>query len=194
MTPVWRSLIRVFSALAGVVKHADPDGLDVVFATSLDRYHGGKRKTLTPEIQKRKPSGACDMKEAIQDVVDRFWRELETSQEKRWSRELFGRFTTRSSNPPKVKRGLSIYVLTDGVWQGTDGPSPVCGVDEAIRHIVKKLHENKYLDCKVGIQFIRFGNVPVGIDRLRILDSGLKGAPYNIDMWVVYQTVVFLPI
>ncbi|KAF2644780.1 kinase-like protein [Massarina eburnea CBS 473.64] len=189
MKPYWHSVVRVFRALAGIVKHADLDGLDVIFATSLERKHGKKRSELVPIIERRKVAGSCNMKEALQEVFDKFGDQLEAPMAKRRSSLLrFGTRPPTSSTAPKTKRGLSVYVLTNGVWQ--QRPPPVCGVEEPIRHMVTKLCRSEKLDTKIGIQFIRFGNDPIGEERLDILDSlsRLQEVAPDIKMDIVDTT------
>lgn len=62
----------------------------------------------------------------------------------------------------------SIYVFTDGRWHGYD--DSLCGIPEVVRNIVAKMSTKQ----KLGIQFIQFGNDPVGSWRLHELDGGLK--------------------
>ncbi|KAF2662204.1 P-loop containing nucleoside triphosphate hydrolase protein [Lophiostoma macrostomum CBS 122681] len=61
---------------------------------------------------------------------------------------------TQTLKVQKKQPGLSVYILTDGVWQ--DGP----GVEEPIQNIISKLGETPQLDRKLGIQFVRFGERP----------------------------------
>jgi hypothetical protein len=178
MKPHWSSVIRVFRALAGIVKHEDHDGLDIVFAVSTEKFHAAKISKLMPLVERRNPAGNCNMKEALQSAFDIF-EDQQAPIEKLRSMGRFLRSPTRAT-ASKTKRGLSIYVLTDGVWQ--EGPQPVCGVEEPIRHMVSKLCRSGKLDTKIGVQFIRFGNDRVGIERLDILDSRLQKVWPDIKM------------
>jgi hypothetical protein len=116
------------------------------------------------------------MKFALGNVIERFRKGLNNTTVESRSKLSF---LPRKS---KKNQGLSIYVLTDGAWQ--DSPGPVCGVEEPIRILTKTLTENRQLDTKVGIQFIRFGNDQLGERRLEILDSQLKEYFPDISMLV----------
>lgn len=179
MQSSWRSVIHVFQALAYIVKRADPDGLDLYFTSSSTPIKSRHRKELVAAIQRKKLADQCNMKFALGTVLEKFGAELDNSSEKPRSRRSF----TPSFIQTKKKNGLSVYVFTDGVWR--DNPPPVCGVEEPVRIIVTKLREQHQLDFKVGIQFIRFGNSPVGIERLDILDSRLREYFPDITMYVL---------
>jgi hypothetical protein len=120
------------------------------------------------------------MKFALGNVIERFRKGLNNTTVESRSKLSF---LPRKS---KKNQGLSIYVLTDGAWQ--DSPGPVCGVEEPIRILTKTLTENRQLDTKVGIQFIRFGNDQLGERRLEILDSQLKEYFPDISMDIVDTT------
>lgn len=67
----------------------------------------------------------------------------------------------------KAVKPLSLYVFTDAAWQGCDAVAPI----EAMIEKQKQLELPKE---QVGIQFIRFGNDPTGMERLEYLDRGLR--------------------
>lgn len=173
----WTEVVNVFKGLANIVHNVDPDGIDIYFTNSSDVYHrkrmGWDRNNwqkLIPKIQQRQLAGTCDMKVALQSVLSDFSANLDPPTEKPRNGNRISRFLSPlSSTQAKPKKGLSVYVLTDGIWQ--DSPPPVCGVEQPIRHVVEKLDQNSHLDAMVGIQFIRFGEDPRGRDRMDLLDS-----------------------
>jgi hypothetical protein len=114
------------------------------------------------------------MKMALGRILEGVGKNLD-EHNKKWS--LF--------SSKKKKWGVSIYILTDGVWQS--GPQPLCGVEEPIAKIVEKLTEYDSLSSKVGIQFICFGNDPVGTARFGQLDSDLER--FGINMYVMVLTI-----
>ena len=76
--------------------------------------------------------------------------------------------TRRGRRPPLV-RPLSIYILTDGVWQGGGNPEvPMLGLVETLKNY--NLTRNQ-----VGIQFISFGDDAGGLERMHDLDEMSKG-------------------
>ena len=146
----WGSVLRVFHALAYLVKKEDPDGIDMYLANTLSGHHKRHTKELMETLQSVRPQGYCDMKEALGWLLEKFDHGPPTSppakprHRSRWSLSL-----PKSPATPSEKRGLSIYVLTDGVWQ--DGPGEVCGVEEPIRLAVSKLEQRGMLDSRIGI-------------------------------------------
>jgi hypothetical protein len=175
----WQQVRRVFEALAYVVKRTDPDGIDLYLANSRTRHNSKDRKKLLAVIEKMTPkdnSGRCDMKMALHDVLSKYAADLQKPAGK--SRAMSRLSLSSPIASSRKKQGLSVYVFTDGVFQ--EGPPPVCGIQEPIALIVDKLTKNDLLDAEVGIQFIRFGNDPIGEERLEFLDSKLKDV-YNIQ-------------
>jgi hypothetical protein len=175
----------VFEALAKITVTTDPDGIDLYFTNSpTTPQHDKKWKPLVQLIERRKFTGDCDMKSALQSIFDDFTANFDTSLEKpRTNKRLsrFNPFASKAAGSHKKKRGLSVYVLTTGVWQKR--PRPVCGVDEPIRNVVCKLNENKHLDTRVGVQFIHFGDDAIGASRVAYLDCLRKYKP-DILMYV----------
>jgi hypothetical protein len=89
----------------------------------------------------------------------------------------------RSRRPPKKQ---TIIILTDGVWSGMSIETTVDVYIKTAFHMLRDLHRDLgLLDPgqdpnrlsvirPVTIQFIRFGNDPIGTERLRRLDDDLK--------------------
>jgi hypothetical protein len=161
------------------VKRADPDGIDLYFTSDAKSYNSRHRKELIALIDNKKPVGSCDMKFALGQIVKDFSERLKSTSE-RSRRSRLSMLSPTVASKSVQKRGLSIYVLTDGVWQ-PDPDDLVCGVEQPIRQLIKKLKDNGQLDTDVAIQFIRFGNDQTGIKRLRILDSHLQEYFDDID-------------
>lgn len=67
----------------------------------------------------------------------------------------------------KSPKPLSLYILTDGVWEGKSDPR------KPIQKLVQTLVGWRMDKAQVGIQFINFGNDPVGLQRLQYLDFEL---------------------
>lgn len=68
-----------------------------------------------------------------------------------------------------MPRPLSIYILTDGVWQPEGEP------DQLIKDVASVLASNQVPQTHVGIQFIRFGEDEACRARLERLDRGGGG-------------------
>ncbi|KAJ4305090.1 hypothetical protein N0V90_000620 [Kalmusia sp. IMI 367209] len=163
---------RVFKALARIVETADPDGIDLYFTNSPTKAHHHKKwEKLIQIVEESSNIGDCDMKGALQNIFDDFTADFDAGAEKSRTNKRISRLNPFSSKviaQSKKKKGLSVYVLTTGVWQ--KGPKPACGVEQPIQNVISRLYESKQLDMKVGIQFIQFGNDATGTFRLDYLD------------------------
>ena len=131
------------------------------FTKSVQKTKSGKKtKALLRALENVVFEGRPNMQVKLGQIPDEYKREVGTQGGSRWS--LF-----HKPRPQEVQRPLSVYVLTDGVWQ------PRCGVKATIRNIVEDLQHHKHLNRKVEIQLIRFGNNEEGMERLAELDSKL---------------------
>jgi len=165
MKKYWDEVIETFQGLAYMVKHFDPDGIELLLTNSSEGGCRRHRSALINILRNIDPDGRCNMKNKISRILKQWFYEYDKPQ-KKWHRLSF----TQGSG--KKKEGVSIYIFTDGVWQS--GPEPLCEVEEAIKDIVNKLAARGLDADHVGIQFIRFGNDPKGRERLDRLDSRLQ--------------------
>lgn len=60
---------------------------------------------------------------------------------------------------------MNVYVFTDGAWQ------PRSNLEKLIQKLANTLTALQQPEDQFGIQFIRFGNDPDGIERLERLDD-----------------------
>ncbi len=152
----WPQVKRVFGLLSYMVRDCDPNGLELSFTGSSKIFTSRSTRTLMKEVDMMTPKGLPDMRSRFGSIIAKY-------------QAKFGRKTLlsffRESNHP---RRLSLYVLTDAVWQ------PKIDLTTTIRSLVRSLEEHKLANKQIGIQFIRFGKDPKGIQRLEELDSGLK--------------------
>lgn len=152
MKPHWPRVRIVFETLGYLVKRHDPDGIEICFTncTVSDRHRDRER-----------------LLDLFDNVPLRRHDSIQVPLAKILERCTKG--NTRSSIFNRKKQwGVSIYVLTDGNWSGDD--DSLCGIPG----LIKKTVDNLMSRCKLGIQFIQFGNDPVGTKRLERLDDGLK--------------------
>lgn len=171
----WKDAKRLVKALGYLVKESGRDGMDLYFTNSSEEAHCGDTSTLMSTLNSVTPgSYKCDMKRALGMVLEKYYPENMKIQEEKWSPFL----DSRKKKTKNEKRGVNIYVLTDGVWQ--ERPQPFCGVENPIKTMVEKLEAHYSLGYHVGIEFISFGSDPVGIQRLKQLDSKLD--EYDITM------------
>lgn len=126
--------------------------------SGVDKPFYGKDSTaLEKAATAQKFSGICEMGDKLDYVANHVLKSLDRS----WSRPL------------------SVYVLTNAWWTN-DRPEDLCGVDLAVKRVVKKLQRVGKPVRWAGFQFIRFfGDEEdvrdcVGKVRLTTLDDGLE--------------------
>lgn len=153
----WKEAIRIFMALGYLVKGKDPDGMEIrsTMDTSFKR-RSKDRGPLKKSLSVLRQEGQCDIGRTLGQILNDLHPENSTK-------------TNRLSVPwARQKWGVSIYVLTDGVWEPGDE-----WISRVIRPI-KKLIASGMQKGNLGIQFIQFGSHTVGTERLQMLDDKLK--------------------
>lgn len=147
-----RSLLELLGYL---VKRKDPNGVDLYFTCSSKKYSNIRKATRLIELFNRhRPRGnedKTDMSARLSSIMIEYQNDL----------------ARRHHLGLRKTRPLSLYILTDAVWQ------PVCEVAPVIKSFVNTLTERNLPKQKVGIQFIRFGNHPhksrlKELDRLKV--------------------------
>lgn len=156
---VYRPQVRkVLELLSYMLGPTDPDGLDMYFTTHPKKLKPGNSYAMLTEFDKRHAT-------RFSDIRQRFANILEDYQKRFGKRNVFSRLRHPNSTPSKGPRKYTLYVLTDGAWHQS-----VTLTDE-MRTLVKHLTDHNIPNKHIGIQFIRFGNDPQGIRRLKRLDS-----------------------
>lgn len=148
----WAHVRKTFEVLGYVVKHADPDGMELFFTNWTKSDRQKDREKLLRLFDCVKTCGQGGMEITLSKILDKCTR-------KRPLASIIG---------PGKDRGVNIYILTDGIWNGED--DSLCGIPEAIKQTVARMN-TRY---SIGIQFIQFGNNPYGSHRLKRLDDGLE--------------------
>ena len=150
----------VVELLSSLTAPYDPDGLDLYFSTEA-----GKQRPKSPEeflrhLQDRPAKGLPDFRQRFATIIEKY-------QSKFGKTNTFSKWLHPKSMPSKGPRALSLYVLTDGIWD------PNCTLITEVKNLVGLLVAHNSPNKHVGIQFIRFGNDAVGRKRLRHLDDKL---------------------
>jgi len=174
MKPHWNKsndspgVVKVFEALSYLVKETDDDGIDLLFTVSGDRVSDRKStKKLVQLVKEREHKGDTDINLRLNRLFEDYKAEFE-KKKSRFSKDL------------KKVKPLSLYILTNGVWEkGSD-------LSEIIRLLVKRLEDIGKTREQVGIEFISFGADPVGLGRMEYLDSEL-----SLSMYVVFHVFTF---
>lgn len=155
----WDSVIDLFSVFAWHTKSLDSNGLEMYFTVS-PRKEKFKNTTRAMAILKSIPQSIpSNIDLSLGKILRNYQGELERQKE----RKNKNRFLSRE----KDVKPLSLYVFTDGAWEGCDAVAPV----EAM---IEKQKELRLPREQIGIQFIRFGDDTRGGERLHYLDSGLR--------------------
>ena len=151
----WPELNSLFADLIYMVKKKklDPNGSELRFIMSDDRKEARDTTELILMVNQ--------MRMRLKGQTN-FAKRLD---------EIFEAYKEKLGKRGKAKP-ISLYVLTDGVWQPGNGQLNM--VASSIKRMVTRLESLGAMSKMVGIQFIRFGNDPIGIQRLRWLDSQLK--------------------
>jgi len=158
MLQYWQELISLVGVLAYIVKSADPDGIEMFYTISPESVKSKDSSALVKSVQKTRPQGISDIGMGLNLILNPYNAKLE---------KTFGSASV-AANAREDIRELSLYVLTDGVWQ------PDSDAEAPIKDLVRTLLKQRKLNKKqVGIQFIRFGNDPEGIRKLQKLDDEL---------------------
>lgn len=156
---VWRSL------------KLDEDGMELVFTT------GKPDLGLKPKGKghKQKPG---DFVKKMDDAKPSPGGRVETNM-KVSLESILGTHMKDNSHGETLTRGLTILVLTDGLWAANDDTD----VDEYLANFIKTNKATRGWDGNsaddqirrrpIGIQFIRFGHHPEAIRRLQRLDDEL---------------------
>lgn len=164
---MWEHQIQVkevVELLGYMVSPCDPDGMELHVTWNGGQTRNWKSSNVTKFLEQLdkihlldrpyQPNFALPFGEIIENYQMRL--------SKKHFREKFG-ITAR---PP---RKLSLYVITDGVWQ----PDCEKSVETTIGSLVGLLNERHLTNAQVVIQFIQVGDYADGKRRLKKLDSGL---------------------
>ena len=141
---------RTLDILAYLVKDSDPDGLELFFTCSKQKFKEKNPSKLVAGFAKNTPRGLTDIRIRLSSIIDDYIKGFD----RKWYKKVF-----------KPIRSLNIYVLTDGIWQ------PNTDLRPPIRRLIDKLEKNG--QYQVGIQFISFGNNSEALKRLDDLDDNL---------------------
>ena len=154
MQQYWQHVKTVVDILAYLVKEGDPDGSELYFTKSAKSVQSRMSSDLVNLVTKHSPLGKTD-------ISVRLGKILQDKQQALYDQNA----PAGSSVPCKSARPVTIYVLTDGVWEdGKDAKTPITNMI----HALKKL---RYDRKQVGIQFISFGQNKAGLARLQELDD-----------------------
>ena len=176
MATHWEETTALFGVLAYLVKTSDRDGIELFFSVSSNSFLSKNSSSLVDVVRKHKAQGNSKIATQIASILEKYRSKLTQNEKKRI---LF----------PRKVQPLNLYILTDGLWGLDFDPSSV------IRNFVDLLAKLKLDRNQVGIQFISFGNDPIGLERLEQLDDSLGAQVYvSRQMLVLLKLIVVLEI
>ncbi|KAG8164294.1 hypothetical protein KVR01_006212 [Diaporthe batatas] len=158
----WDDVIDTVKALGYLVKHADPNGVELFVTSNPTRPRKSGAREISTLVrwldnpERRYPGGPCNMESSLSSILDHVKSGLKKG-------PGFFQQTNR--------RGTSVYILTDAIWEG--GTRKQCGVEDPIKDLVRKMQKLCKTRTTVALQFIQFGDDPLGKQRLQYLDDTL---------------------
>ena len=161
MAPYRHEVNMVLELLWAMVAKHDPDGAELYITTDMKALKPKNDVGALQELSRRPAKDAPDMRHCFAQIIEKYQNQF-------GRRNLTSKLRYWKATPAKGPRKLSLYVLTDGVWQAkTD-------LRQVIETLVDHLIQHKLTNKQIGIQFIQFGNDARGTKRLKKLDSGLN--------------------
>ncbi len=161
-------VLDTFTAVACLGVNIDPNGVEVCCTSNPNSKRQSKdvdtlRNFVSKNFQ-RGSSSICEIEyclnEVLKDIIQGLPRERPSVLDKIAARAL-------SSH----RHQISIYILTSGRWD--DSPGGTSGANHSIFKLIEELQRRKIDRTRVSFHFISFGDDPVGLDRLRILDDDM---------------------
>jgi hypothetical protein len=173
MSSYWDELLQLYSPMIYMIKKKklDPNGSEIRFIMSEQSKEHQDTTPMINLVKNRRGylSGQSNLAHRLEEVVETYRKKLQTS--------------------PMTTRPISLYIFTDGKWQPGDTPpendavasqrlvdydKTLQDVAKAIKRLVEYLERQGHPEKMAGIQFIQFGNDPIGTERLHWLDEDLK--------------------
>lgn len=155
----WPDVVKTFLALAYLVKECDY-GIKLYLTSRPDRMERVSKGTtsklikfLENWVRQSSPPGDVNIEQQLGKIFKTVKALLSSS--RIWGKDY-----------PEI----SIYILTNGLWNGRENGS---GVDGPIRSLVEEMKRANLMRTHVSIQFIRFGCDPHAMKLLRSLDNDL---------------------
>ena len=171
MIPHWSNARELLGLLFYLVKGADPNGVDLHFTSPARHYYRIKTTTDVLGIfnqNQPRSQGHCDMSLNLSSLVGKYQKDLNKIHARR---SIFDKIRSQET------RRLSLYIFTNAVWL------PKCDVAPVIKALVSTINQQRLHKQQAGLQFIRFGNSELGMERLDDLDN-LKRSNV-VDMYVM---------
>lgn len=167
-------VLDVFANLVYILEAADPNGLDVICTSDPGNMQHSKSTDKLMHFASsnfdKGASGPCFIEKTLKNLADKVIDKLPPGPGEK--KGLMSWIKNDRFRP------ISVYVLTSGVWNSSaTAREGTCGAERPINQLITELMGRNLHKSQVAIQFIRFGDYSIGIDRLKFLDDGL-GKPH----------------
>ncbi|KAF4634094.1 hypothetical protein G7Y89_g4015 [Cudoniella acicularis] len=166
MTSYWGELKYVLEVLSYMLK-GDPDGVELYFTNSVTHVKSKHTTKLLRSIDLTKPEGGTNLGLRLGDILNEYGFRAHNSAASKALSKL---------GPSKRTRPINIYFLTDGLWEGHPD------LDESLKDLLVYLIRLEREDSNFGIQFIKFGDNPVGEEHLSRIDN-VDVTPSTGNVW-----------
>ncbi|KAK8139416.1 serine/threonine protein kinase [Apiospora sp. TS-2023a] len=171
---------KLAKVLSYLMKHLDPNGVEVYFTSNPKQKFICETSTKVESQLSRCFSHGhnahCQMEHTLdtvfKDVKSKLLRSGEGQSSS--SRHIRDRLTGAKAS------GVSIYVLTSGVWDRSEEGN--CGVEKPIESLIAFMKTHELGRTEASIQFVRFGADARGIKRLTVLDDKLPEKEANLHL------------
>lgn len=176
-----REVADYIDVLGYMVKRHDPDGIDLHYFNSTECIERCKETTrLVSSVNGTKFAGLSNPQGTLKDILEKYLDKLKAYTAEVADYERHGRRMSKLfSATPKLPTPLSVYVLTDGVWESPNDPGGEY-LDETLKELIEALRLAGCKRAQVGIQFIRFGSHTYGVQRLEALDR--LGTTHGVEL------------
>ncbi|KAF5547966.1 serine threonine kinase [Fusarium napiforme] len=159
-----REVLKVLEVLVWLVWKIDQSGPEIRFTSKPDKKFPIERR---PRVLLKMEL----MRNALDKFINpvRHWLSGNDAETLCNMKHSFNQIFS-DANMVDPKRPTSVIILTDGKWEHGDSREEK-GVEACITKIIKRMEDKGIGDTAFAVQFVSFGNDPVGLGRLRYLDD-----------------------
>ncbi|KAK3667545.1 hypothetical protein LTR22_001723 [Elasticomyces elasticus] len=188
-------LSTLFELLAYIVEDDDPDGIEVLCANSGASLKASDSSKLAKHVDNIQWNGRTRIEKKLEHILGSYEEKLRDNEKKRRDYEEKRRdyeekrqkheesvrayklnFRERAPHPVDLTTPLTVYILTDGVWEGGGEP------EVPIMAMVQTLVELGLPREQVGVQFIVFGENAAGKEHVKNVDNMQRAYELELDI------------
>ena len=157
----WKDVKKVFEVLTCLIEKIEPDGIELHFTASTCSYRSRNSTSLMERLKKRRPHGILGVEERLVQILKNYEENLHAAEDRRCAaiKKLFKK--------PKSVRPLSLYVLTDGVWDHNVNVN----ITGKITHFVAGFKSSVYHQNSLAFNLSALAKIPVVQKIERILPT-----------------------